>query len=538
MKRELFFRKRILLSTLLPVLAIGIILSVVFVSFLTPPLFSFIRERTESELRLASGLGLEICEKQMNYLMELRLENDSEMVASLKNGAMEEIKSVSGKFHKVNLMITEENLDTLGSSIELPKEKLRLQTLPKNEADIILQEMGGERVRTYSLYFPLWRWHIVSFMYEKDYLMPVYMAKKLIYLGTSGVFIVVVITLFLVFNMMVTLPLKRIIHATEDVAGGRLEKIEVKRHDEIGQVSIAFNAMVESIDNIMSELKESESKFRSFAEQSFVGINIIQDGVFKYVNPKFTEIYGYTVEECINNMSFRDLIYPDDLAKVEENMRRRLSGEDKFIQYEIRGIKKTGEIIEVEIFGSSILLNGKPATTGIISDITERKRMENEMRELSLRNQLTGLYNRRGFIALAEQQLKTANRTKKQMLLAFIDIDDMKTINDTWGHEEGDRALKNVSVILKQAFRESDIIARIGGDEFAVLAIDAAETPETVMGRLADRTGDHNSLPDQPYKISMSIGTAIYDPESQCSLDELMSRADQLMYEQKRKKQP
>ncbi|MBU1183482.1 MAG: hypothetical protein KKF00_15235, partial [Proteobacteria bacterium] len=171
MKRaQPFFRKRILLSIILPVLTVGITLSVVFVRYLTPPLFSFIEKKAESELRLASGLGLEILEGHMNYLMELRLENDSEMIAALKNESIEEIKAISKKLHMVHLLVTDDSLKVLGSSIELPEEKLRLQTLPKNDAEIVIQEMGGERVRTYSLYFPFWQWHIVSCMYEKDYL--------------------------------------------------------------------------------------------------------------------------------------------------------------------------------------------------------------------------------------------------------------------------------------------------------------------------------------------------------------------------------
>ncbi|MFH1977623.1 MAG: PAS domain S-box protein [Pseudomonadota bacterium] len=670
MKRaQPFFRKRILLSIILPVLTVGITLSVVFVRYLTPPLFSFIEKKAESELRLASGLGLEILEGHMNYLMELRLENDSEMIAALKNESIEEIKAISKKLHMVHLLVTDDSLKVLGSSIELPEEKLRLQTLPKNDAEIVIQEMGGERVRTYSLYFPFWQWHIVSCMYEKDYLMPVLLAKKLVYLGTFGVSLSVIFTLLIVFNMLVTVPLQRIIHATEAAAKGRFEKIEAVRNDEIGQVSIAYNFMAENINTIMSELRESEEKFRNFAEQSLVGINLIQDGVFKYVNPKFADIFGYTVEECLNNMKFIETVYPNDLPVVEDHIRRRLSGEAKQTRYEFRGIKKTGEIIHVEIFGSSCLFNGKPAVTATMLDITERKKAENalrrsedqirlllnstveaiygvdlngnctfcnngclrmlgyknpdelvgknmhrqihhkrkdgtpfpeedcrmirairkgegthaddevlwradgtcfpaeywsypqysdgaivggvvtflditerrradeEIRMLAISDALTELYNRRGFISLAEQQIKRANRTNKTLALFFIDIDGLKIVNDTRGHEEGDRLLINAANILKQTFRESDIIARIGGDEFAVLAaVNASETSEIVLSRLTEHIRSHNALPDQKYEISMSIGTAIYDPATPRSLDDLMSRADELMYEQKKEK--
>lgn len=170
----------------------------------------------------------------------------------------------------------------------------------------------------------------------------------------------------------------------------------------------------------------------------------------------------------------------------------------------------------------------------IYDDVTENKKREEEIRILVVTDPLTGLYNRRGFMALAEQQIKTATRTNKKMSLLFIDIDDMKRINDTWGHEEGDRALVSATTVLKKTFRESDILARMGGDEFAVLAVDAAENPEIVLGRLAEQIGLHNAVPDHLYEISMSIGMAVYDPQVPCSLDDLISRADTRMYEQKK----
>ncbi len=285
-------------------------------------------------------------------------------------------------------------------------------------------------------------------------------------------------------------------------------------------------------------IRESEDKFRNFAEQSIVGINLIQDGVFKYVNPKFAEMFGYTIEECLNNMPFRELVYPEDMPIVEEHIIRRLSGKVKSVRYDFRGVKKTGEIIHVEIFGSSILFNGKPASTATLLDITERKRMENEILELSLRDHLTELYNRRGFISLAEQQIKMAQRAEKKIQLTFIDVDDLKLINDTLGHEQGDKALIETANILRHAFRQSDIIARVGGDEFAVIAIDTVDmNSEAFSKRLQQKIVEFNAKELRKYKLSMSWGTAVYDPQSPVSMGELMSSADKLMYTQKMAKQ-
>ena len=126
-------------------------------------------------------------------------------------------------------------------------------------------------------------------------------------------------------------------------------------------------------------LQESEARFRKIAENSLVGINIIQDDILIYVNPKFAEIFGYTVEECLDNMQFQQLVYPKDLHIVQKNIRRRMSGEAQFVQYDFRGIKKDGDIIHVEILGSSMEIKGRAAVMGSILDITARKRLEEKL---------------------------------------------------------------------------------------------------------------------------------------------------------------
>ncbi len=127
-------------------------------------------------------------------------------------------------------------------------------------------------------------------------------------------------------------------------------------------------------------LKESENKFRSFAENALVGIYLIQDEVLKYVNPKFAEIFNYTVEECLNNMHIRQIIHPEDFETVQKNI-HRASGEIQSVHYAIRGIKKTGEIIYCELYGSSIMFDGRFTATGTILEITDRKRAEEQLKE-------------------------------------------------------------------------------------------------------------------------------------------------------------
>jgi diguanylate cyclase (GGDEF)-like protein len=160
---------------------------------------------------------------------------------------------------------------------------------------------------------------------------------------------------------------------------------------------------------------------------------------------------------------------------------------------------------------------------------------EKALLALSLTDELTGLCNRRRFFILTEQYLKAAIRTKKRPLLLFIDMDDLKGINDRCGHNEGDQALIDLANILKRTFRESDIVARIGGDEFVVLLESTDENSETLITRLHENVKDYNAQRSQRI-LSISLGTAQFDPESPISIDELLSKADALMYVHKRRR--
>jgi diguanylate cyclase (GGDEF)-like protein len=160
---------------------------------------------------------------------------------------------------------------------------------------------------------------------------------------------------------------------------------------------------------------------------------------------------------------------------------------------------------------------------------------EETLLALSLTDELTGLYNRRRFFILTEQCLKVAIRKKKKWMLLYIDMDDLKWINDHCGHSKGDQALIGLGTILKKTFRESDVIARIGGDEFAVLLESSDESEEMLMTRLYENITDFNTKVSQDYKLSISVGAVQFDPEYPISIDKLLSKADALMYAQKRK---
>jgi diguanylate cyclase (GGDEF)-like protein/PAS domain S-box-containing protein len=170
-----------------------------------------------------------------------------------------------------------------------------------------------------------------------------------------------------------------------------------------------------------------------------------------------------------------------------------------------------------------------------VAQAIERKRYEEALRNLSLTDELTGLYNRRAFTILAEQQMKLTHRMKRRMLLLFGDVDKLKTINDTHGHPMGDLALKEVASVLKETFREVDIVARLGGDEFLILAPDASdESVDILVQRLQDTLEKLNRGSDRPYQLNVSMGIANYDSENPCTVDELIARADVEMYRKKK----
>lgn len=180
---------------------------------------------------------------------------------------------------------------------------------------------------------------------------------------------------------------------------------------------------------------------------------------------------------------------------------------------------------------------GGPTLVRAVRHAVERHRLLSALRSLSLIDDLTGLYNRRGFTDLGEQYLKLSRRSGRGVTLVYLDVDRFKTINDTLGHHVGDRALQKVADILRGCFRRSDIIARMGGDEFAVLALESSgETADLVLGRLREAFQEFNLRTREPFHLSASIGLARAEDDARVRLDDLLEKADAAMYAEKRGK--
>lgn len=166
----------------------------------------------------------------------------------------------------------------------------------------------------------------------------------------------------------------------------------------------------------------------------------------------------------------------------------------------------------------------------------ERHQARTILQQLSFEDELTGLLNRRGFVSLAPQNIKIAQRANWEVLLIFADLDGLKSINDTFGHQEGDRAIKETADLLRETFRTSDLIARLGGDEFAVLAINASrDSINTITDRLNANIARHN-VTSRDYKFSLSFGIERFDSNRDMSLSEMLKKADKALYKKKNSK--
>jgi two-component system, cell cycle response regulator len=164
----------------------------------------------------------------------------------------------------------------------------------------------------------------------------------------------------------------------------------------------------------------------------------------------------------------------------------------------------------------------------------ERHGMLAQVRQLAVNDELTGLLNRRGFLLLAEHQRSLADRKGTSLGLVFIDVDRFKSTNDTYGHEEGDRALKELAGLLQRTFRRSDVVARLGGDEFIVLMIDVNGVGvQIVLDRLQKSLAAFNQETQYLWRLSISLGVALYDSAHPVTLETLMALADRSMYQSK-----
>ncbi|EKD28214.1 MAG: diguanylate cyclase with PAS/PAC sensor [uncultured bacterium] len=302
-------------------------------------------------------------------------------------------------------------------------------------------------------------------------------------------------------------------------------------------------------DKNQNQLIEQMHQIKAAVESTSEAILITDlDGNNTYLNVSFGYLFGVTSKD-MDAFNVLDMLNVSDNALSSDAIRINLSFEGNF-EGEVCVRSKNGKSIPCFLRLSGILDENfnETGVLWIFTDITELKKAQNErdklieeLKIISLVDELTGLSNRRGFFNLAEHEIKRAQRQKAKMMMLFIDMDNMKNINDTLGHKEGDKALKDLSDILKNTFRRSDIIARLGGDEFVVLVSESDFTAQdAILNRLNKQIEQYNKKSrDSLWPIKISVGISEYDYTSSLSIDELIAEADKKMYEikQNRKKQ-
>lgn len=293
-----------------------------------------------------------------------------------------------------------------------------------------------------------------------------------------------------------------------------------------------LSATIAELASIKEQLEMSREAYRTLIDSTEDSIYLVDaGGRYRFINRYHTARLGLP-ESAVLGRTYADL-HPADKAAEFEAVIGEVVREGRSVRRE--HVSGRDERFFLRTFTPVTDRSGAIAAVTVVSkDVTDLKRSEQRLQELSATDELTGLKNRRGFEELAAHRLKVAERQGASVTLVYADLDDLKRINDTFGHEEGDRAIRDAALVLREACRESDVCARVGGDEFVVLlADDAGGGVDKVVERIGEGIERRNRGAGGGWTLSLSFGSAACVPGDRCPLPELMARADRRMYEAK-----
>jgi diguanylate cyclase (GGDEF)-like protein/PAS domain S-box-containing protein len=316
-------------------------------------------------------------------------------------------------------------------------------------------------------------------------------------------------------------------------------------------------------------LEISEMRFRRLLDSNIIGFMRVDfEGHILEANDAFLSMLGYSQDDLSSGRISGVALTPTEYDAVDDWVRERLrtqgvcptidkeylrrdgkrvpvlvgavkltDAEDECLCFVIDSTDRRAAQEAIRKAYDELELRVQERTSELQHEVTRRREAEHALRSMAVTDPLTGLYNRRGFVALAEQHLKLAQREKRRLRLYFADLDGLKPINDGHGHQEGDNAILQGGTLLRSVFRASDVVARIGGDEFAVIALEDDESENTRhLTDLEVKIQEYNRHSGLPYKVGMSLGSACIEPGEIIPLPQLMDNADKALYVQKNSK--
>jgi diguanylate cyclase (GGDEF)-like protein/PAS domain S-box-containing protein len=347
-------------------------------------------------------------------------------------------------------------------------------------------------------------------------------------------------------DRMVLRPVETLVRAARRLGRGDFEPgfSEARARGELGELARALEGMAVRLNRHRVRQQRWSEKVRASEARKAAVLEAALDAIVTFdergrlleMNPAAERLFGVPAEVAMGR-PVAELVLPPGGTT-------RDSGAGQTLRVtpgrtvETTAVRADRHEFPVELaVAEAGVHDGRRLYTAFVRDITERVRHEEALRSVSLLDPLTGLYNRRGFLTFAGQQLRLAERTGANVTLLFADLDGLKQINDQHGHAAGDRAIRDAASVLRDTFRESDVLGRMGGDEFVVLTLDAAGTPpDRLIARLVDGVDARNAAAPGEPPISFSVGAVQRVPGDRTTFSELLLRGDELMYAHKRTK--
>ena len=354
-------------------------------------------------------------------------------------------------------------------------------------------------------------------------------------LSTWSTIVIIVMVIFIsvwLFRLQIIRPIMRLTNSMTQLANNKID-IEIYSDDQENEMGQMTRAVMFFKMNMIKR-RDAEQLVSSILNTVRDGIITVDShGIIETFNPGAEEIFGYSAEEIIGkNIS---IVMPEPHRSAHDGYIKHFiegkTSRDQSIPIEQIAVRKNGETFPAEITLNTMRIAGNIKITGLLRDITERKKWEEEIKLLAMTDPLTGLANRNEYNRRLEELAKQALRFNRQFALMQIDLDKFKPVNDTYGHPIGDALLQHVAKVLISSCRDVDIVARLGGDEFSII-VNGINQPDDVS-ILAKRISENLSVPvmieNHNIQISASMGISYY-PNDSMEIEELIRMADEAMY--------